>query len=300
MQKVREVLDSYDLKPLRYEKRGNVFIIGTKDKNYVIKEYKKNEIFRYLNSRSFHYYPRILGIKNNYEVVEYIDDVDMPNEQKLLDMIDLVALLHSKTTFYKEVELDTYKKLYEDIENNIKYLQSYYEDLITVIESKIYMSPSEYLLARNISKIFSSLNFCKHELDNWFKLVKEKTKKRIVVLHNNLDLEHFLKNEKPYLISWDKSRRDIPIFDLYKLYKKYGLDYDFEYIFKRYEKSYPLLEEERKLFIILISIPEKIEFNSTEYERTKMVSKSIDMLYKTEKFISPYYSAKEKTKNENK
>ena len=28
-------------------------------------------------------------------------------------------------------------------------------------------------------------------------LVKEKTKQRVVVLHNNLDLSHFIKNETP-------------------------------------------------------------------------------------------------------
>ena len=154
------------------------------------------------------------------------------------------------------------------------------------------MSPSQYLLARNITKIFSSLNFCKHELDNWYELVKEKRKQRFVVLHNNLDLDHFLRNDKSYLISWDKSKIDIPIFDIYKLYKKYSLDYDFEYILKRYENSYPLHEEERKLLIILISLPDRLEFDKKEYDLCKDISRQIDVLYKTEKLISPYYSKK--------
>ena len=32
----------------------------------------------------------------------------MPEEQKMIDMINLVSLLHSKTTFYKEVDEDDY------------------------------------------------------------------------------------------------------------------------------------------------------------------------------------------------
>ena len=59
--------------------------------------------------------------------------------------------------------------------------------------------------------------YSKNELEKWYELVKNSHKKRLVVLHNNLDLSHFLRNSKSYLISWDKSKIDIPIFDLYKL-----------------------------------------------------------------------------------
>lgn len=296
MREVRGILNKFDLKPIKYTKKGKATIIETRDNNYVLKEHKENSIYDYLNSRSFRYYPKIITIEDNYEMSEYIEETKMPSEQKIIDMIDLVALLHSKTTYFKEVDEDEYKKTYEDILNNIEYLKSYYEDIITLVELKEYMSPSQYLLARNISKILSSLNFCKHELENWYNLVKEKRKRRYVILHNNLDLNHFLKNEKSYLISWDKSKSGVPIFDLYKLYKKYCLEYDFEYILKRYETTYSLLEDEKKLFIILVSLPEKIEFNKTEYENTKEISKKIDIIYKTEQLISKYNSTKNKTK----
>ncbi len=295
MQKIKELLAKYELKPLRYDKMGKVTIVGTRDGNYVLKKHQKNNIYDYLNSRNFNYYPKILGIENDYEISEYISEINMPSEQKITDMIDLVALLHNKTTFFKEVDEEVYKKIYEDINNNIDYLNNYYEDTISIIETRVYMSPSEYLLARNISKILSSLNFCKHEIDNWYNLVKNKRKQRYAILHNNLDLNHFLKNERSYLISWDKAKVDIPIFDLYKLYKKYSLDYDFEYILKRYEASYHLLEDEKKLLFILISLPDKIEFDTTEYNITKQISKQIDNLYKTESLISQYYPKKEKS-----
>ena len=60
--------------------------------------------------------------------MEYQEDIDMPLDQKMFDMIDLIALLHNKTTYYEEVDVDNYKKLYEDISNNIAYLTSYYND----------------------------------------------------------------------------------------------------------------------------------------------------------------------------
>lgn len=297
MKKINELLRSHNLKPTRYEKKGKTIIINTETGKYVIKEKTKNnqDIYKYLTSRSFNYYPRFISNEiDNYEISEYIDEIDMPNEQKMVDLIDLVTLLHSKTTYYAEVSEDEYKKIYEDISNNIEYLESYYTDIISVIETKVYMSPSEYLIARNISKIFASLEFCKYELNNWYKLVKEKKRQRYVVLHNNLSLNHFLKNKEEYLISWDKSKIDNPIFDLYKLYKNHGLDYDFEPLFKRYEHHYPLLEDERKLLFILISLPDLIELENDEYTMCKKVSKIVDLLYKTDNLISPYYSKNRK------
>lgn len=293
MKEINDTLKEYDLRPNFYKKMGKAVLVGTNEGNkYIVKEKVRDQntnIYKYLESRSFGYYPKILSSElDDYEVTEYIEEIPMPEEQKMVDMIELLALLHSKTTFYQEVDEADYKKIYEDVSNNIEYLNSYYYDLITVIDSKVYMSPSEYLLARNISKIFAALAFCKEEIDRWFELVKDKKKQRFVVLHNNLGLDHFLKNKNSYFISWNKSRIDLPIFDLYKLYKLHGVDYEFETILRKYEAHYPLLEEERKLFFILVSLPSKIEFNQSEYEMCKYISREIDLLYKTEKLMLPY------------
>lgn len=299
MKEINNTLKEYDLKPNFYKKMGKATLVGTKEgRKYIIKEKTRDShsnIYQYLESRSFGYYPKILSDElDDYEITEYIEEIPMPVEQKMADMIELLALLHNKTTFYQEVDESDYKKIYEDVHHNILYLTSYYQDLISVIDSKVYMSPSEYLLARNISKIFAALTFCKEEIDQWFELVKNKKKQRFVVLHNNLGLEHFLKNKNSYFISWDKSRIDIPIFDLYKLYKSHGIDYEFETILKKYESHYPLLAEERKLLFILLSLPSKIEFNQSEYNMCKYISREIDLLYKTEQLMSPYNSENKK------
>lgn len=294
MRKYNDLFRRYSIVPTKYEFYKNVTIVNTNDGKYVIKEKNREDktpIFNYLNSRSFDYYPKILSDKDDeYEVTEYIEQIDMPVTQKMSDMIDLVALLHSKTTHYEEIDEEDYKEIYEDINNNIAYLYSYYTDLIAISENSIYMSPSQYMLSLNISKILGALNFCKDEIDKWYKLVKEKRKQRLVVLHNNLDLSHFIKNKNSYLISWNKSKIDIPIFDLYKLYRRHSLNYDFSEMFRRYEHSYPLLEEEKKLFFILISLPDKLEYSSSEYQTCNNISNIIESLARTENFISPYYS----------
>lgn len=292
MKQINDILKKYDIKPYRYTSNKKVTIVEDKIGRFVVKKSKiNNEIFSYLKSRSFDYYPKIINeLDDDIEIQEYIEDINYPKEQKIIDLINLVSLLHNKTTHYKEVDFEDYKRLYEDISNNIEYLKSYYFDIITNIDTHVFMSPYEYSLARNISKINSALDFCENEIKNWYKLVENKTKERQVILHNNLDLSHFIKNDKSYLISWEKSKIGNPIFDLYILYKRHALDFDFESLFSIYEHNYPLKEDEKRLLYILISLPDKIDFEDTNYNLTRKISNMIDKLYKTDKLISPYYS----------
>lgn len=297
MRQVNSLLKKYALVPHRYQKEGNVTFVDTEEGRYALKKRKKDNeyIYRYLDSRSFHYYPKIVSDEEDeFEITEYEEDYDVPIEQKILDLVDLVSLLHNKTTHFREVDEADYKKIFEDISNNIEYLYSDYNDRMSLIESHIYMSPSEYLLARNISKVYASLSYAKKELDHWYELVQNLRKERMVVIHNNLNLSHFIRNKNAYLISWRKARIDMPIFDLYKLYLNHALEFDFSEILKRYEKNYPLSEAERTLLFILIALPDKLELSDSEYQNCKIIGNMIDRLYKTETLLSPYYTKEQK------
>ena len=282
--KVNEVLRKYSLVAKKYTKNNSVFIVDTNNGKYVYKDVKpNNEILNYLKTRNFDYLPKLISGENeNYQLMNYLKDYNIPKEQKILDMIVLVALLHNKTTHYKEVSIDEYEKIYDDLANNIDYLYGYYDDLMTIIESKVYMSPSEYLLARNISMIYKMLDSSKKRLDKWYDLVKEKRKQRNVVLHNNLNLDHFIRNSKSYLINWDKAKIGNPVFDIYKLYKRHVLDFEFSDVLKEYEGHYPFTEDEKQLFLVLISLPSIIKFDDTEYNMCSKISREIDTLYKSE------------------
>lgn len=288
MNRIGEILRNYDIKPSRYLRKGKVIVIDTKDKKYVLKNEKRNkDIYDYLKSRSFDYFPeRLNNIDDDYELTLYQNQIEMPKEQKMFDMIELVSLLHLKTTYYKDVDSDEYKKIYEDLLNNIEYLYSYYLDIINIIESKVYMAPSEYLLARNISKIFYILGYLNNQIRDWYKMVENKKKQRLAVLHNNLELDHFIKNENSYFISWNKSKIDMPIFDLYKFYLK-NEPINFMDILNVYEKTYPLLEDERKLLLILISMPQLITFEDKEYLNTIKIKKILNNIDNVIEFNLP-------------
>ena len=224
------------------------------------------------------------------EETSTIEDVYEPREQKAMDMVHLLSLLHSKTTFYREVDIDKNKKIYEDIVNDIDYLNNYYNELISLIEKEVYMSPSSYLIARNINIIFSSIYYVKDNIDKWYKLIEDNKNERVSYIHNNINLDHYLKSDKPYLISWNKSRIDSPIYDLLSFYKNHYLDFDFDDLFHLYEKSYPLKEDERLLLFTYMAIPYKIEIISDEYEMCIKINKMIEYLYKTSNLIMNYHS----------
>jgi hypothetical protein len=285
--KLNQILKKYSLVANRFEKEGKATIIDTNDGRFVYKESKINkQIFDYLKSRNFDYMPRqINNLNDDYTLTEYLEELDIPKEQKVLDLVKLTALLHNKTTHYKEIDLDDYEKTYSDIDNNLKYLYNYYTELITNIESKVYMSPSEYLLARNISQIYNSIAEDQQRLKQWHKLITEKRKQRQVVLHNNLKLDHFIRGENSYLISWDKAKIASPVFDIYKLYENHALDFDFSEILNEYEKNYPLQHDEKLLLLILIGMPDLIELSNNEYTNCQLISKSLDKMYKTNELI---------------
>lgn len=281
----KSLLDRNDLKVNKYTIKGKTTIVDTPLGQFALKKNEGNNIYRYLSSRNFDYFPKILDIDDNSIMFEYQEDISYDNSQKAFDIIHLIALLHSKTTYYKEVDIDEYKIIYEGLLERINYINNYYLDIINIIESKIYMSPSEYLIARNISKIFECINYCKYEIESWYELVKDKKRKRVVTLHNNLKIDNLIKNRNSYLISWEKSKIDLPIYDFVDFYNRYALDFDFSDLLIEYERIFPLLPEEKKLMFILISIPNRIDFNIDEYQMVKMVRLLLDKIYKTEDLL---------------
>lgn len=292
MNNLRSFLNKNDLEIKRLTIKNKTKILDTNRGTLVFKN-KDNNInltntFNYLESRAFNNYAKRVFENNNYDVYEYINGYNEPNEQKILDLINLLTILHYKTTFYKEVDIDYFKEIYENTINKIEYIYNYYTDIISLIETSIYMSPVEYLIARNISKIYESLNYSKENINKWYELVKNKRRIRVVNIHNNLSLEHYIKGNKPYLISWEKSKIDNPIYDLYNLYLNHYLDFDFSELFLNYESKYPLLKEERILLFSLMTIPWKFDFDDTEYNLCKNARKLFDYLYKTEKLVTEY------------
>ena len=267
------------------KKYKNKIIINEKN---VIKKYNKNifEIYELFELVNFENYPKIIEYDERNIKYEFIESIKYHEKIKYEEFITTVALLHSKTQEYKEVGIDKYKKIYDTLNNNINYMKKYYEELINNIEEEIYMSPSNYLIARNYTSIILMIDNSIKYLKKWYKIVENKTNERVCVIHNNLSVNHFIKSKINYLISFDGAKVDTPIWDLYKLYKNELLKLDFVLLFDIYNNNFKLTEEETYLFYTLISIPPKIIKIKDELENTYNISEVFRYIYKTLDFVN--------------
>ena len=295
MNKSIEILKSI-YKPYRYTIKGKSTILETTCGDFIIKPKNKdiNELYTYLTNRGFTNYPKIIdSSRDEVNVFEYVEDVKLPKEQKCDDLIEIIASLHNKTSYFKEVSEDRFKSIYEDVLSNINYLSNYYNTLYEIGFNEVYASPSNYIFMRNYYKLNSALEYAKSELENWYSLVTSETKIRVCLIHNNLELNHLL-NDK--LISWDNYMIDNPVIDIVKLYKKEWKNINFSEILERYMYKFPLLEYEKKLLFILISMPPEIKKSDNEFEKCKVVSEVMDYVFKTEELIRPYNAEHEEEK----
>lgn len=295
MNKSIEILKSI-YKPYRYTIKGKSTILETTCGDFIIKPKNKdiNELYTYLTNRGFMNYPKIIdSSRDEVNVFEYVEDIKLPKEQKCDDLIEIIASLHNKTSYFKEVSEDKFKSIYEDIKSNISYLSNYYNTLYEIGFNEVYASPSNYIFMRNYFKINAALEYANSELNNWYSLVTNETKIRVCLIHNNLELNHLLNNK---LISWDNYMIDTPVIDIVKLYKKEWKNINFSEILERYIYKFPLLDYEKNLLFILISLPPQIKKSNNEFEKCKVISEVMDYVFKTEELIRPYNTKQEEEK----
>ena len=285
---IKSLLKENDLFINNISYKGHSRIINTSKGKYVLKEKKTNlqEIYDYLNAKKFYnYLPIINDYTDNYELYPYINELNMSNSSKAIDLIYELSMLHVKTTTYEEVNLDEIKKLYEETNKRIDYLYKYYLDLQDYIESNVYMAPAEYLLIRNISMVYRLLGFSKNKLNSWYQATEKLKKQRYVLLNNNLKLDHFLEGESNYFVNWNKAKRGNVIYDFLNFFHNNYLELDMKSLYDLYQSKYRFTKDEEDLFLALLAIPEEITLRNTNYINTLKVKNLVIYLNKVMVFI---------------
>lgn len=267
--------------------KGKVKILDTDSDRLVIKKKNKDmsTLFNYLSERGIDTYPEIIDEKKDEIEYKYYEEIHRFNENIDEDFIKSVADIHYKTTYYKDVSRKKYKDIYNTLMDNIDYLKDYYDEYVRKSDIEIYNSPSNYLLLRNFTIINSSLYFVEKELNSWYNLVKDKTKERVTIVHNNLRKDNYLRSSKNILTGWENYMVDTPVLDIYKLYKNEYKNIDFKSMFKVYNDSFKLTKEELKLFFIMISIPKKLTKSDNELNNVIETKSMLDYMYRTNDFI---------------
>ena len=299
MNSIRFIKDKYNFKIKKYIDHGNTKIIDTDKGKFLLKTNRinKEELYNYLLTKKFENFIKPYGnFDNYYEIYPYLDNRIKDNDDKGIDIIYLTSILHNKTTFYKNFTSDDKKKIYEERIDKLNKLSSYYDSLRYIIEEEKYPSPSKYLLLRNITVIYNSLDNSNYFIKKWYDKVSSKDNKRVALIHGNLDISHIIENNNPYLISWDKARVDMPIIDIYNFFKNNYKYLDLNSLFDVYLTKYPLYAEEKYLLFSYLLMPKRLDFNNKEILNTREVSNLLDYLNKVNILVSKHYSKESKHK----
>lgn len=276
-------------KPYRITRLNNVLLFECTEGKYAIKNTSTDyhKLYNYLYSRNFNYLPKLVdNLRNETAIFEYQEDVRLNDYQTSEDLINIVSLLHSKTSYFKEITPDTYKEIYENITLKINYLENYYNTLFDSFIEEPNLTPSHYLFLRNFTIIKNALLTSKSNLEKWYSLVKEENKSRVSLIHNNLRLDHLIKNDHDYLISFDHYTFDTPVLDLYKLYQNEWENISFAHLLDIYNDSFKLTESELTLLYTLLTIPNEIDFNEKELEVCRLVRRELNYLTKSFQIIN--------------
>lgn len=266
----------------------NVKVIDQQDHKILIKNKKKydiEKIYKYLDDHNINNYLRPFKITDKDLYFDYLDKRILDNDEVAKHLIYALADLENKTTIYKEIDKDKLKEEYDNFNTQINYLEEYYFTLQDMIENKVYPSPSEYLFIRNVSIIYSALNYSKHLLENWYKIMKEKTRERYVYTHGKCELNHFITSSNDYFISLEDAHLDRVPVDFIYFFKKNYKDTDMISNFKLYQHRYHYKEEEYLYLLINLTIPDKINIYPSSLNKCIELNDFFDRLKFTSEFI---------------
>lgn len=255
---MNNLINKNNLKVNKITHKSNSIIIDTPLGLFMI-EKDNIKTYDYLISRGFNYLLPIIDYDNSNILFKYEECIDYDINEKAFDYMRLLSLLHNKTSYYINIKPEENKKIYDNVNKYLNEIKKYYDEQASIIENKVYYSPNEYLLIRNISIIYKSIFSVKNRLDIWYKKYKDNSKKRVCTLYNNYDLSSLIKTkDNIYLYNFKNSYIDSPIYELNNFFNKYYLDFDFYELYKSYDKIFELNDYEKELLLILNMIPNKI------------------------------------------
>lgn len=300
MNDLKKIIEKYKFHIYGIKEKGNVKIIDTDKGKYVLKKKKRDDlkdIFKYLNGKQFsNFVNTISDEEDEYDIYPFLEDNYLTEEEKILEIAHLMSYLHNKTTTYRKVHIDDIKKFYEQELEKVNYFEQYYESLRIQMEEEFFLSPSKYLFLRNYSFYFQAIYYARNYLEKWYEIVKRKESRRVVLTHNQLDTSHLLENNIPYIISWEKAKINMPLYDFYSFYNNNYQKIDMREMFSIYNARYELLEEEKYLLFYQLLLPKKIEWNEKEIENVKLIYENQKYLKKTFEFILEKNSKYSKSK----
>ena len=260
----------------KIKKIGKVTIIYKEEEIKVKKEKRKDlkNLFNYFENRNIIIHPKLIDEDSNYEYYEYFNSIN--NDEAYKNIGKTLGDLHYRTSMIKKISKRKHKDVYEKIIDNIDSIKEEYTKRIEKIDKERYMSPSDYLLARNYTIIYQTIIKSEKNINSWYNIVKDKEEERVVVVHNNLKRNNIHSTPNTILTGWDNYIIDTPVLDIYKLYKNEYKEIDIIKTIKDYSEENELTKEDKLLLKALIYILPTTNNKKNELEKIKTIK---ELLY---------------------
>ncbi len=239
-------------------------------------------------------YPLAIDQDNVY--FPFVEDKDFTSDEKAKKMVYDLAIWQNKMTSHMPLDVDKIKKTYEYYKKEITTRTMYYKNMQAIVETKVYMSPSEYVFIRHSSILFSAFAFCQTILEKWYEEMMQKKNDRYVYCHGSFELNHFLTASDGYFLHLENAHEGSPTDDFANFYRKNYQDVDMISTFHFYQLKYPFTPEENLFFQLQIVLPEKIEIYPSNLATTKKLTYFYDYLIRTNEFISAIYQKEQPVK----
>lgn len=286
------ILAQYHIVPNYIETVGKVVKVYTNQGVFALKEanakniYRNNlvENVRSLQDKGFRNVVPIYHTQNGDYVVQYnskhyylmpwIEGIDTKKDENLhfQRMFSSLGKMHKRTQKDKKVDIDQLQVHYDNLTKRWSKEKEVLEKFVEKAEGKWYMSPYELSYCTYFHKILSAHQFANDRLDEWFKKMKETENTRIVMNHGSLSISHFLVNERGegVFINLENAQETTPIQDLTRYYKQSFKTFPIQQTdrnnwLKTYEKTFPLREEEKILFMSYMAYPTQIASKVSSY-----------------------------------
>ena len=286
----------------KYTYLKDIRVLSFDDEKVLIKRKKKyniEKIYKYLDDHNVNSYLRPFKVTEEELYFNYLDKRNLDNDEVAKHLVYALSDLQNKTTVYKEVDKDKLKEEYDEFNRKINYLEEYYFTLQDLVENKVYMAPSEYLFIRNVSIIYSALNYAKSLVESWYKIMREKTRERYVYAHGKCELNHFIAATNDYFISLEKAHLAKPAEDFIHFFKSNCMDTDMISNFKLYQHRYRYDEEEMNYFLLKLVMVDKIDINNFSLSKVVELNNYFDKLKSISDFVLEYQKYNHKDKQDN-
>ena len=229
------------------------------------------------------------GYINNkpFYLFNWIEDDNVESKDlKLKYYLTMIGNLHNKSSYSLNVSISYFNELCMQIEENIQDCYQYYEKIIATIEKNEYYSPFQWYLYFHFKDIIFSLDKAREHLEEFKKIVKDKSTIRQVINHLNFSYDHvFLIQDK--IIANDKMKLASPIYDIKDLIDK--IDFgtiDISSLFEVYLANNTLYDYEIQWLLSTLFIVKKVKFTNNDLDNLKKLMnvifkiKSIDEIEK--------------------